>query len=63
MNRLMIPFNLNGYPALSLPCGASAAGLPLSLQLVGHPFSESLLLRCGIAFEAETTWHLRHPPV
>jgi amidase len=63
MDRLMLPFNLNGHPALTLPCGMSAAGMPLSVQLVGRPLSESLLIMCGTAFEQETTWHLRRPPV
>ncbi len=63
MNRLMLPFNLNGYPALSLPCGTSPEGMPLGAQLVGRPFSEPLLIMCGTAFEHETGWHLRHPPI
>jgi amidase len=63
MNRLVLPFNLNGYPALCLPCGASRAGLPVGLQLVGRAHSELLVLRCGTAFEKETNWHLRRPPV
>ena len=63
MNRLMLPFNLNGYPALSLPCGISPGGMPLSLQFVGRTLSEPLLIQCGTAFENETAWHLRHPPV
>ena len=61
MNRLMLPFNLNGYPALSLPCGMSPQGMPLGLQLIGRPFSEPLLLNCGIVFENETQWHLHRP--
>ena len=63
MNRLVLPFNLNGYPALSLPCGMSPGGMPLSLQLVGRTLSEPLLIQCGTAFENETAWHLQHPPV
>jgi amidase len=63
MDRLMLPFNLTGYPALSLPCGVSPAGMPLSLQLVGRARSEPLLIMCGAAFERETEWHLRRPPV
>jgi amidase len=63
MNRLMLPFNLNGYPTLALPCGASPAGLPLGLQLVGRPLSEPLLIACGLAFEQDTAWHLRRPPI
>ena len=63
MNRLMLPFNLNGYPAITLPCGTSPDGMPLGLQLVGRAHSEHLLILCGTALERETTWHLRHPPV
>jgi amidase len=63
MNRLMLPFNLNGYPALCLPCGISPDGLPVSLQLVGRAYTEPLLILCGSAFEHETAWHLRRPPV
>ena len=58
MDRLVLPFNLNGYPALSVPCGVSAEGMPLGLQLAGPAGSEPLLLACGTALE-----HLRHPPV
>jgi amidase len=63
MNRIMMPFNLCGYPALSLPCGISPAGMPLSMQLVARPHAEPLLLWCGIAFEQETPWHLERPPI
>ena len=60
-SRFTLPFDYNGYPTLSLPCGASPDGLPLSLQLVAHPLAESLLCRVGNAFESATEWHLRHP--
>lgn len=63
LDRLMLPFNLNGYPALSLPCGMSPEGMPLSLQLVGPAQSEPLLILCGTAFEHETAWHLQRPPL
>lgn len=36
MLRLTQPFNLSGHPAVALPCGTDAAGLPVSLQVVGH---------------------------
>jgi amidase len=61
--RFTIPYDFNGYPTLSLPCGASPDGLPLSLQLVGHPLCEALLCRLGHAFEQATDWHRRHPPL
>lgn len=62
-SRFTIPYDYNGYPTLSLPCGVSPDDLPLSLQLVGHPLSEALLCRAGHAFETATEWHLMHPPV
>jgi Asp-tRNA(Asn)/Glu-tRNA(Gln) amidotransferase A subunit family amidase len=57
------PFNLAGLPALALPCGFSATGLPLSLQLAGRPFDEATVLRVGHAYEQATDWHRRRPPV
>jgi len=58
-----IPANMAGIPGLALPCGFSASGLPLSLQLSGRPFAEALVLRVGHAYEQATTWHTRRPPV
>jgi len=61
--RFTTPYSLTGYPTLSLPCGQSPDGMPLSLQFVGHPLSEALLCRVGHAYERATEWHRRHPPV
>lgn len=55
------PFNFSGSPTLSVPCGFSADGLPLSVQFVGRRLSESTLCRVGHAYEQATQWHLRHP--
>ncbi len=52
--------NLAGLPALSLPCGF-ADGMPMSIQLVGRPFSENTLLSIGKAFQERTDWHKRRP--
>src|SRR5260370_541926 len=54
--------NLAGLPALSLPCGF-ADGMPMSIQLVGRPFSENMLLSVGKAFQERTEWHKRRPPI
>jgi aspartyl-tRNA(Asn)/glutamyl-tRNA(Gln) amidotransferase subunit A len=59
----MSPFNMSGLPALALPCGFTASGLPLSLQLAGRPFDEATVLRVGHAYQQATDWHLRRPPL
>ncbi|TXL70537.1 amidase [Vineibacter terrae] len=46
-----MPFNVTGNPAMSVPTGFSSAGLPLSLQIVGRPFDEPMVLRIGAALE------------
>jgi aspartyl-tRNA(Asn)/glutamyl-tRNA(Gln) amidotransferase subunit A len=51
-----------GNPALAVPMGFTAAGLPLSLQLIGRPFEESLIVRVANAYQSVTGWHLRVPP-
>ena len=57
------PFNFSGSPTLSVPCGFSADGLPLSVQFVGRRLGESALCRMGHAYERATQWHLKHPAV
>ncbi len=54
-------FNLTGFPALALPCGVSAAGLPIGFQLAGKPFDEATVFQAGYAYEQSTPWHTRHP--
>lgn len=55
------PFNFNGAPTLSVPCGFNTEGLPLSLQFVGHHGGERRLCQLGHAFEQATVWHTRRP--
>jgi aspartyl-tRNA(Asn)/glutamyl-tRNA(Gln) amidotransferase subunit A len=50
-SRLTRPFNGLGLPVLALPCGLSADGLPLGLQIVGRPFDEATIFRLGLAVE------------
>jgi aspartyl-tRNA(Asn)/glutamyl-tRNA(Gln) amidotransferase subunit A len=50
-SRLTRPFNGLGLPVLALPCGLSADGLPLGLQIVGRPFDEATIFRLGFAME------------
>ena len=55
------PFNLTGNPALALPTGFSAGGLPLGMQIVGRPFGEATIYRVAQAYEAAAGWTKRQP--
>ncbi len=66
--RLVIPsytgqWNLTGLPAVVVPAGFSASGLPLSMQIVGKPFAEATVLKVADALQRITDWHLAEPPV
>ena len=50
-----------GIPALAVPCGFTANGLPAGFQLMGRPFSEAQLFQLGHAYQGETDWHTRVP--
>ena len=58
-----ISANLAGIPGMSLPCGFSAGGLPIGLQLLGNHFEEEKILQAAFAFEQATDHHLRRPPL
>ena len=57
------PYNITGFPAISVPCGFSAEGMPIGLQLAGRPFDEETVLRAAHAYEQSTEWHSRRPPL
>jgi aspartyl-tRNA(Asn)/glutamyl-tRNA(Gln) amidotransferase subunit A len=54
---------MTGNPALSIPCGFDADGLPVGLQLVGRIGEDALLLRAAALFEAAHPWAHRRPPL
>jgi aspartyl-tRNA(Asn)/glutamyl-tRNA(Gln) amidotransferase subunit A len=47
LTRFTSPINFCGFPALSMPCGKSASGLPINLQLVGRPGADAAVLRAA----------------
>jgi aspartyl-tRNA(Asn)/glutamyl-tRNA(Gln) amidotransferase subunit A len=61
LTRFTAPFNLTGFPAISIPCGFSKEGLPIGLQIVSKPWSEARILRAAYSYEQATEWHTRHP--
>jgi aspartyl-tRNA(Asn)/glutamyl-tRNA(Gln) amidotransferase subunit A len=56
-----IPAPLAGLPALSIPCGFDAKGLPVGLQLTARHFSEGQLLGVAHRYQQATDWHRRVP--
>jgi Asp-tRNA(Asn)/Glu-tRNA(Gln) amidotransferase A subunit family amidase len=58
---LTIPFNLTGSPAMSVCCGYTETGLPLSFQIVGKRFDDATVLRLAHAYEQATPWRQRRP--
>jgi aspartyl-tRNA(Asn)/glutamyl-tRNA(Gln) amidotransferase subunit A len=58
-----IPFNVTGAPAVSVPCGFSAAGIPIGLQIAAPHYEEAALLRVAHAYEQAAGWHTRTPPL
>jgi len=58
-----IPWNHLGNPAMSLPLGFAADGLPLAVQIIGRPGDESTLLSLAAQLEAERPWADKRPPI
>jgi len=61
--RNTYPFNLAGFPALSVPCGFTSAGLPIGLQIVGRPHEDLTVLRVGHYYQQASAWHAKRPPL
>jgi amidase len=58
-----VPWNHLGNPAMSVPAGFAADGMPLAVQIVGRPGDESTLLSLAAQLEAERPWADKHPPL
>jgi aspartyl-tRNA(Asn)/glutamyl-tRNA(Gln) amidotransferase subunit A len=56
-----MPFNVTGFPAISLCTGFGQGGLPVSIQLAGKPFSEPTLFQAAHAYETATPWRSKRP--
>jgi aspartyl-tRNA(Asn)/glutamyl-tRNA(Gln) amidotransferase subunit A len=55
--------NILGLCGLSVPCGFTESGLPIGAMIYGRPFREDQVLRAGWAYQEDTDWHLRKPPL
>jgi aspartyl-tRNA(Asn)/glutamyl-tRNA(Gln) amidotransferase subunit A len=56
-----MPFNVTGFPAISVCTGFGVGGLPVAMQLAGKPFSEPTLLRAAHAYESAMPWRGKRP--
>ncbi len=52
-----VPLNLAGLPGISVPCGYSAQGLPIGLQIIGRPFDEATVIRAAYTYEQSQSFH------
>ena len=57
------PFNVTGLPAISVPCGFTASGLPIGMQIAGKPFDEPTVLRAAYTYQQHAGWHQKRPPM
>jgi aspartyl-tRNA(Asn)/glutamyl-tRNA(Gln) amidotransferase subunit A len=58
-----VAFDMYGLPSVSVPCGFTASGLPIGLQISGAHFAEMNVLALAHAYEQATDWHKRNPPL
>ena len=61
--HFMGPFNLTGTPAISVPSGFNAVGLPLGLQILGKALDEPTVLRVAYTYQQHAGWYKRRPPI
>ncbi|MCL2112065.1 MAG: Asp-tRNA(Asn)/Glu-tRNA(Gln) amidotransferase subunit GatA [Clostridiales bacterium] len=54
--------NLAGLPAAAAPCGFDGDGMPIGMQLIGRPYSESLILDTLASYQEATDFHKKRPP-
>ena len=60
---LTTAFSLASIPAISICCGFTAEDLPIGLQIGGRPYDESTVMKVAHAYEQNTEWHTRRPPI
>ena len=63
ITQFLMPWNITGQPAISLPLAVSASGLPIGVQLVAATGREDLLIRVAAQLERAAPWADRRPPV
>ena len=62
-NQFCYVFNATGNPAATIPCGFTAEGMPVGLQIVGRHEDEQTIIAASAAFEEAQPWAGKRPPV
>ena len=57
------PFNVTGLPAISIPCGFTASGLPVGMQIAGKPFDEPTVIQAAYTYQQHARWFERRPEI
>jgi aspartyl-tRNA(Asn)/glutamyl-tRNA(Gln) amidotransferase subunit A len=60
-DRYTVLANLAGLPALTLPCGFGADGMPIGAQLIGAAQDDARVLSAGYAYQQVTDYHTKRP--
>ena len=61
LNACTFSFSIGGMPAISIPCGFSASGLPIGMLIGGPPLSDAKVVALARTFQDKTDWHLKRP--
>jgi len=60
-SRCAFPADFTGFPSLSVPCGFTGDGLPIGMQIIGRPFSDTTVLHIGNSYQSSVGWSRREP--
>ncbi|KMY65180.1 amidase, partial [Desulfocarbo indianensis] len=60
--EVVTPVSLSGSPAMSVPVGFGAQGLPMGVQIIGKRQADLAVLQLAYAYEQATQWVQRRPP-
>jgi aspartyl-tRNA(Asn)/glutamyl-tRNA(Gln) amidotransferase subunit A len=58
-----IPFNVTGFPSMSIPCGFSKSGMPIGMQIAAGPFQEELIFSVAYVYDQATGWSRQRPQI